>query len=104
MIRGITTIRISMSNPSKTSTIFFWNSRRIRYSHLFDRDKLYLRCQDKYPRYALQKVAILSYLVLKNLHNTQKEILYSHRVNITGNGKRCPVPIRPASKIQEWRI
>jgi hypothetical protein len=104
MIRGIITIRMSKSNPSETSAIFVWSSRRIRYSHLCDRDKLYFSCQDKYPRAALQEVAMTGCLVLKNLYNAQKEILHRYRIDVSRNGERCPVTIWPASKVKEWRL
>src|SRR6266513_957745 len=36
-----------------------------------------------------------------DFEHAQKEILYCHRVNVTGNGKSCTAVIGPASKINE---
>src|SRR6267142_6946320 len=46
----------------------------------------------------------LSLLGLANFENAQKEILYGYRINISRDRNGRTTPIRPASKIDEWRI
>jgi hypothetical protein len=42
--------------------------------------------------------------MLANFDNTQKEILYRHRVNVSAHSKRCTITIGPASKVQQRRF
>ncbi len=85
-----------MSNPSKTSALVFRDSR-IRYSHLFDHDKQYTTLPRQISSVRITVSSNEELPVLKNLYDTQKEILNCHRVNIAGNSKRCPATLKPAS-------